>query len=361
MIIEKIKLTNFRNYKKIDLTFNKGLNLFYGSNGSGKTNLVEAIYFLSLTKSFRTNNELDLINLEENDFALINAYIEKGKNYKKIDVFISKNGKKISLDNKNITRISELSNEVNILYFLPRDVNLFKESPKVRRNFFNIAISKQFKEYLKLLNSYEKILKNRNELLKEENVDLKLLDVYTDQLISYSKNIYKYRKDYFLKLNVFLPDIYKKISMKQSLIHLVYLPFVNDLENYNSIAKEKYKEALENDLKNKRTTIGIHLEDFYILLDKKNITLYGSQGENRMAVLSLKLVPYFLINEKENKPIIILDDVLSELDEINKTNLLNFLKTFEQVFITSTYKIDQKDITNYLIKNNSVLKEETYD
>lgn len=361
MIIEKIKLTNFRNYKSLSLSFEKGINVFYGNNGSGKTNLAEAIYFISLTKSFRTSNELELINNESNDFALINSSIEKGRNFKKIDIYISKDGKKISIDNKNINRISLLSQEVNIIYFLPRDVNLFKESPRVRRNFFNIALSKQFSEYLKLLNDYEKVLKMRNEILKEENPNITLLDVYAEQLIAYSFKIYKYRKEYFNKINIFLPEIYQKISLKKSLIKLVYLPFVDDLSNYKDIALNKYKNALESDLKTKRTTIGIHLEDFYILLDNKNITLYGSQGENRMAVLSLKLVPYFLINEKENKPIVILDDVLSELDENNKLNLLNFLKVFEQVFITTTNKITMENITNFLVLNNNVSKEGSYE
>lgn len=361
MIIEKIKLTNFRNYKSLSLLFEKGINIFYGNNGSGKTNLAEAIYFLSLAKSFRTSSDLDLINNGINDFALINSYIEKGKNYKKIDIYISKDGKKISIDDKNINRISLLSQEVNVIYFLPRDVNLFKESPKIRRNFLNISLSKQFSEYLRLLNDYEKVLKLRNEILKEEHPDLTLLDVYADQLISYSIKIFQYRKEYFNKLNIFLPEIYQKISLKKSLIKLIYLPFINDLNNFKDIAKKKYKDALENDLKLKRTTIGIHLEDFFILLDNKNITLYGSQGENRMAVLSLKLVPYFLINEKENKPIVILDDVLSELDDNNKMNLLNFLKIFEQVFITSTKKINKENITNYFISNNNVSKEGSYE
>ena len=201
----------------------------------------------------------------------------------------------------------------------------------------------------------------RNEILKEENPNITLLDVYAEQLIAYSFKIYKYRKEYFNKINIFLPEIYQKISLKKSLIKLVYLPFVDDLSNYKDIALNKYKNVLKSDLKMKRTTIGIHLEDFYILLDNKNITLYGSQGENRMAVLSLKLVPYFLINEKENKPIVILDDVLSELDENNKLNLLNFLKVFEQVFITTTNKITMENITNFLVLNNNVSKEGSYE
>ncbi len=358
MIIEDIKLTNFRNYKNLSVSFTKGMNVFYGDNGSGKTNLAEAIYFLSLSKSFRTNNESDVINIEENNHALINAHISKGKNYKKIDIYITKDGKKISIDNKSVNKISTLSNEVNVIYFLPKDVNLFKESPKVRRNFFNISLSKQKEEYLKLLNDYEKVLKSRNELLKEDEPDLTLIDVYSDQLITYSEKIYKYRKEYFENINSYLPELYQKISMKKSSIKLIYLPFINDLSSYKELANEKYKDALENDLKLKRTTIGVHLEDFYILLDGKNITLYGSQGQNRMAVLALKLVPYFLIKEIEKKPIIILDDVLSELDDKNKMNLLNLLSNLEQVFITSTQKVELENIKNYLIKNNTVSKEE---
>lgn len=361
MIIKNLKLLNYRNYKKLTIDFNNKINVFYGRNGVGKTNIVEAIYYLSLTKSFRTNDELELIKINEKESLIqgrfnFNSLIDKG-----IEIYLSKEGKKISINNERINKISDLASLINIIYFIPKDVLLLKDSPKNRRKFLDISISRVNKEYLLNLSLYSKVLKDRNNLLKEEVINKDLLDIYTSKLIEYSEKIYKVRKEYIDELNKVISKVYFNISKKEDSLKIIYIPLIDENsgnKNYYEELYQKYKNNEENDIKSKRTTIGIHLEDFYITLNNKNVGSYGSQGENRLSVLSLKLSQYCLVNEEKNKPIIILDDVLSELDEIHKNNLLNYLNNeFNQVFITSTTPINYLNFENYLIKDQECYKE----
>lgn len=357
MIVESLTLENFRNFDSLELNFNKGINFIYGPNGSGKTNLVEAIYYLSLTRSFRTNNEDSLINLKTDNFK-IKARIcrDFGSNY--VYIFKNKEGKYIEINNKNIKKISEINKSTNCLIFSPKDVNLLKDLPKERRNFMNLLISKIDDEYLKDFIQFNKILKNRNAILKENSIDLKLLNVVTKQLIEVSKKLYSFRKRYLKKLDEALKNAYSKIAKDENkLIEIVYKPIIDNLKSFEEIATRMYKDSLEEDLKKKTTTIGVHKEDFMIKVNGKNVGIYGSQGENRIATLALKLAPYYL--KENNKPIIILDDVLSELDDKHQSNLLSMLKDFEQVFITSTFKIEniRENIRFFKIDNAKFVKE----
>lgn len=357
MIVQKIKLTNFRCYEKCEVEFSKGLNYIYGDNASGKTSLVEAIYYLSLARSFRTNKEKELIN-KNHDSATINSYMNYQNSNKEILISLMNNGKKIFINKKQINKISELSNLVNAICFIPKDVNLLKESPSQRRLFLNLSIAKTSKKYLELCINYEKLLHSRNELLKEDIINQNLLDVLTNQLISVSKEIYFYRKKYIDDLNKKINFVYKSITGKNETLKIIYKSFVSNYENYEVIAEKKYLESKENDLFRKVTNVGIHKEDFEILLNSRDVSKYGSQGENRIAVLSLKLTPYELIEDVDKKPIIILDDVLSELDKTNQENLLNYLQKMNQVFITSTNKITKENINYYFIDKTEIIKGE---
>lgn len=357
MIVQKIKLTNFRCYETIELEFKPGINYIYGDNASGKTSLVEAIYYLSLARSFRTIKDKELIN-KNNDSAIINASLKYIDSNKEIIISLMNNGKKIFVNKKQINKISELSNLVNAICFVPKDVNLLKESPSQRRLFLNLSIAKVSKKYLELCINYEKILHSRNELLKEEVINFDLFDVLTSQLISISKEIYFFRKKYIDNLNNKINFIYKSITGKDETIKVIYESFISNYENYEVIADKKYKESKEIDLLKKVTNIGVHKEDFKILLNSKDVSKYGSQGENRLSVLSLKLTPYELIEEDDKKPIIILDDVLSELDKTNQENLLKYLTNLNQVFITSTNKITNENINYYFINKTNIEKGE---
>jgi len=357
MIINSIKLINFRNYLKTSFSFTSGINFIYGDNASGKTSLVEGIYFLSLARSFRTNEDRNLIN-HDCAYASIIASLSVGETSKEIEVYLTSEGKKIAINKKQIHKISELSNVFNALYFIPKDVNLLKDQPKNRRLFLDLALSKISKNYLEEVTSYEKLLCQRNDLLKKYETDHDLLEVLTNQMIDVSREIYGYRSIYLKELNNAFNKIYQKISGSNDEVEIIYMPFINSLENYKELAQKEYQNSKELDIKKKQTTKGIHKEDFYILLRHKNVGIYGSQGENRLCVLALKLSPYELVDDYKSKPVVILDDVLSELDKNHQENLLNYLKKLSQVFITSTSKV-YIDKANYLeIKDGGLSKGE---
>lgn len=337
MIIERIKLVNFRNYLNDEFKFDKGINFIYGDNAIGKTNLVEGIYYFSLSRSFRTRNDNDLINKNACNFYLEGDFKKNNVSYVTKLVF-EKNVKKISINSKNIKKISELSNIVNVLSFIPADVDLLKNSPKNRREFLNSAIAKSNKIYIKLLLDFELLLKERNNLLKQDELDFNLISVVTRKLANISFEIYKIRKSFIKELEIEVCNVYKNIFLKEIQTNIEYLTF-NKKENYISEFIKIFEENLENDLKNNFTTQGIQKDDFSLKIDGKEIGKYGSQGENRIAALSLKLAIYNLSNE-DNKPILILDDILSELDSNNEKLLLNYLNNVEQVFITSTKKYE---------------------
>ncbi len=350
MIIKEIKLTNFRNFSNLNISFNDKINVIYGDNGKGKTNLIESIYYSSIARSFRIKDDKILIKYNSNSFVINSKFIINNS-IKKIDIEVSNDYKKILLNDKKINKISTLSKLVKIIYFYPKDVLLFKESPKSRRDYLNQSISQYDSRYLDLLIKYNNYLKERNKELKKEYPDDILLDVYSQKMCEISKNIYSYRKKYLEEINPFINYVYKKITSRDDVLKLEYMSFINDLNNYELKFNEIFKNSKEEDIKKKTTSKGIHLEDFVMLMNDKNISKYGSQGENRIAVLSIKLAPYFM--KKDESSIVLLDDVLSELDDDKKNNFLKLLEEFDQVFITNTNKIENENYSNYSIEDIS--------
>lgn len=305
-----------------------------GKNGSGKTNLVEAVYLLSLCKSWRTNDIRTLIN-KNSQSSFVRAYVRERGIDRKIEILLSGQGKKISLDDKPVKKLSELSNVANVIVFSPDDVNLMKGSPSSRRNFLDVSISKEFPEYLSMIGKYGKLLSERNAALKEMDVDRKYLDVLTSQMIALSEPITRYREKYISRLNKILSQLANSLYDENRNVLLVYKPFIKG-DNFINDAKKAYERNLENDIIRKMTNVGIHREDFSLLLDGNDISVYGSQGENRLASIALKISPFFLIEDIEKKPITILDDVYSELDARHSQRLTNLLKKLGQVFVTTT-------------------------
>ena len=349
MIIKSIKLKNFRNHSYLSYEFKPGINIFVGNNGVGKTNIVEAIYYLSIARSFRTQLDSDLIK-DGKDIAEINSVVQEGEISRKIRILFTSQGRQVSINGKTAKKLSELSKCVNVVLFEPKDVLLFRAgSPKARRNFLDINISKKNPVYLDYISRYEKVLKQRNNILKSDNVDELLLQTTTDLLIELSKPIIQMRSAYVKDINDILIKIARALTGEEKPIELHYQPFVKVDDNYLETAKEAFKRALEGDLKRKATSIGIHREDFSATLKDKDIGEFGSQGENRLVALALKLSPYFLIEDKDKRPVVVLDDVMSELDKNHKARLINLLSKFEQVFITAT-KLEVKNATQYTIK-----------
>ena len=351
MLIKKISLKNFRNHQSLAFEFSDRLNVLTGDNAVGKTNVVEAIHYLSLGKSFRTERDTELIKRNA-EFSQIDAVILEGDLSRKIRIIITKEGRKVMINGKNVAKLSELSKCVNVILFQPKDVMLFNGPPKDRRNFLDISISKKYNLYLDSISRYDKILKERNELLKSDNIDRTLLDIQTELLVKISGSIISYRQQYVKDINDILNKITRALTGDNRKFELHYNPYVRYDDNFLNNARNAFKRAEESDFKHKQTSIGTHREDISISLNGRDIATYGSQGENRIAALALKLSPYFLIEDKDKKPIVVLDDVMSELDPMNQERLIKFLRKFNQVFITGT-KLDIPDCNHLLINKQT--------
>ena len=335
MFVKRINLHNYRNHKSRELTFSPGINVITGENAIGKTNIVEALYYLSLARSFRGVDDDELITHEE-DYSEIDAEVHEGQIKRNIHILITKKGRSVVVNGKKVSKLSDLTKVVNVLLFEPKDVMLFRGSPKERRNFLDVNLSKKYPAYLDYISHYNKALTNRNEILKANNVDKNLLDSSTELLVKYAGPIVEYRLKYVKDITDILIKIARTLTGEENKIEIVYRPFVPFTNDFKTSALEAFNRSLDNDLRQKATTIGIHREDFSVRLNDREIATYGSQGENRLVALALKIAPYFLIEDKDKRPVVVLDDVMSELDKTHQTQLIKFLKKLGQVFITAT-------------------------
>ena len=347
MIVKSLKLEKFRNHDYLTYQFQPGLNIISGPNGAGKTNIVEALYYLSVAKSFRIGDNEGLV-LKGKNHGEIYAEISEGNITRKIRVVLTPTDHQIFINEKS-SRVLELAKVVNVILFEPKDVLLFRGSPRARRNFLDVSLSKKSFSYLENITRYNKVLKERNELLKGENVDKTLLDTTTEMLVKLSSVIVAYREKYVKDINDILNKITRALTGEDNKFEIIYKPFIESSVDFQSKALEAFKKAEEGDLRRKVTSIGVHREDFSVNLNGRDIGEYGSQGENRLAALALKLSPYFLIEDRDKRPIIVLDDVMSELDQNHRLRLIEFLKKFEQVFITAT-RLEVAGANHYQIK-----------
>ncbi len=354
MHVSQIRLKNFRGYYSLSLDFSSGMNVFVGKNASGKTNLLEAIHYLSFAKSFRGVEDKELIQNKASK-AIINAEVVNDEGRKTIDVLITENGKKILVNDKGISKLSTLSKITNVIVFTPTDVNIFRGSPKDRRSYLDINISKINPIYSESINLVENLIKERNEILKLDKLDTKQLDIVTDQLIKAEKEVIIMRQEFVTSLNKVISKVASELKGEDSKVKVIYFPYIKITNDYLNDAKKLYQDNLENDLKRKATTVGVHREDFILTLNGKDISVQGSQGENRLMAISLKLSPYFLVDDKSKHPIVALDDVMSELDDVHQKRLIKFLRKLDQVFITSTkLTIDHASI--YEIDNHHAIR-----
>ena len=362
MKINTLKLVNFRNYSLVNLNFNNGLNIIYGNNGVGKTNLVEAIYTLSLTKSFRTNSDRYLIKNSEVS-TKIEGEVEKD-NITNYQVIINKEGKKVKIDNNIKSRISDYIANINIILLEPDEQIIFDTSPAVRRKILNIEISQLQKDYILLLNNYNKVLKQRNFYLRElyinGNKSLNYLDILTHSLIDYGLKIYKYRLDFINNINKYINSHYRDIFEQGELV----IKYVSDYKNKNvEEIFNIYKKNYNKEVINGKTSYGIHHDDLIFNLDGKNIIELGSNGQRKNAILAFKLSEIDVFKEKNNDyPILILDDIFSALDNKKIKNIVKKLDKNIQTFITTTDlgKVDKKllnDAKIYKVTDGEIKEE----
>lgn len=337
MKLNSIKIVNFRNYEDIKYEFDDYINIIYGKNGVGKTNLVEAIYVLALTKSFRTNNDKNLIKKGEIS-TKIEGVVKKENTKNNYQVIINKEGKKVKIDNNIQSRISDYIANILVIVLEPEEQTIFKEAPSSRRKLINIAISELKKEYLILLNNYNKVLKQRNFYLRESfingNRSKEYLNILTDSLVTYGLKIYSIRNEFINKINSYIKDYYLDIFGYGELL----IKYDSD---YNNKTKEEiikmYDKNYNRELGIGKTLFGIHHDDLIFLLDNKNISEYGSNGQQKNAILSFKLAEIEVIKDEINEyPILILDDIYSALDNSKIKNIMSKINSNIQTFITTT-------------------------
>ena len=317
-MIKKIELSNIRLFKNISFNFNKNIVVFKGRNAIGKTTILESIYFSILLKSPRTNNDSDLISFNEK-FGVIKVF--SNKEYK----VVINESKKAFINGVEVKVLKDYIGLNNVVMFSPNDLELINGSPSDRRKFLDINISQISKQYINNLNEYKKILKMRNDILKSENIDRVLLDVTTKNLIDLAKPIIKFRYEFIKELNDNL------VNLSKDKIVIEYSPSTT----IKSI-EEDFNKSLDNDIFNKLTNKGPHRDDIKFLVDDK-YAIYASQGQIRTICLSIKLALIKIIKKyKKNNPIVLLDDVLSELDDERKNRLFEVLDSSYQIFISTT-------------------------
>ena len=355
MWINKIKINNFRNYNKEEINLKENTNVFYGENAQGKTNIIEAIFLCSMGKSFRAKKDTEMILLNEQK-ATIEIEFQKLDRDGKIKIELS-NKKNVYINGIKIKKLSELLGNINVVIFTPDDINILKGGPQNRRRFLDIMISQLKPNYMYNLNLYLKTLEQRNNYLRqirEENKKEELLEIWDEKLSEYAINIYNYRKEFINKINNKIKNIHQEITDNKEEIEVEYITECTSKEEYLNLLKQRRKLDIIKGF----TTKGVHRDDFVIYINKKRLEIYGSQGQHRTAILSLKLSELNIIEEEiGEKPILLLDDFMSELDEKRRNHFLNKIEN-TQVIITCTDKIDieNKNILIYNVKEGKVIR-----
>ena len=337
MFVKRIELKDFRNYKDLDVSFNKNVNIFIGNNAQGKTNLLESIYLNSMARSFKTSKDKELIRFGS-DFCRMRTTAFFDDDEHTTEIVITKDGKKgIKLDGVRIKKTSELLERIFIIIFSPEDMKIVKDEPEKRRRFIDRELCQIKPGYYSDLSSYKKVLKQRNMYLKEREIDTSVLDIWDYELARYGSRIIRRREEFIKKISEISSDIHQRISggLENLIIHYeANVPY----SGWESTETEFYKileKSREDDIRNRTTGHGPHKDDLKIEADGIDLRKFGSQGQQRTAALSLKLSEIRLIEaETGEKPILLLDDVLSELDNERQSYLISSLGE-NQMFITT--------------------------
>lgn len=354
MYIEKIKLNNFRNYESLEINLNKNINIIFGDNAQGKTNILEAIFLSSLGKSFRTNKEKEMVKFNS-EKLLVEIFYQKKDRDGKVKIEIG-NKKQISLNGIKIKKLSELLGNINIVIFTPEDINILRDGPAKRRRFLDMMIGQLRPNYVYNLNMYLKTIEQRNNYLRqirEENKPEEMLEIWDEKLAEYSEKIYNYRKEFIEKILNKINEIHSGITDEKETLEIEYLSNCARKDEYLKILKERRKLDIIKGF----TTKGVHRDDFVIYINGKEVNIYGSQGQNRTVVLSLKLAELNVIYDEIGEyPVFLLDDFMSELDEKRRKNFLNNIKD-TQVILTGTEKINLTNLEYnlYNVKNGNIV------
>ncbi len=334
MVIQSLELSNFRNYDFLNIVFDKGTNILYGDNAQGKTNILEAIYLCATTKSHKGSKDKDIVKFGQEE-GHIRTYVKKDGQDIRIDMHLRKNKTKgIAIDGTRIKKASELLGIMNVVFFSPEDLSIIKNGPSERRRFVDMELCQLDPMYLHHLNQYNKIVNQRNRLLKDMWADETLketLDVWDLQLAMYGEQIIRRRREFIGQLNEILYGIHKNLSGGKEELQIRYEPDCKEEE-----LSEKLKKNRDRDIRLKQTSAGPHRDDFSFMTGEIDIRKFGSQGQQRTAALSLKLSEIELVKQMtKDTPILLLDDVLSELDANRQNYLLNSIGDI-QTIVTCT-------------------------
>ncbi|MBE6157703.1 MAG: DNA replication/repair protein RecF [Firmicutes bacterium] len=366
MKITKINLINFRNYDSVSLKLGENMNIFIGDNAQGKTNILESIVILALTKTHRVGVSPNIIKFNKKK-AKISGVVRKDKIITKLGVEITEDKKIQQVNNKEIRKVSDYISNLNVIVFTPDDLDIIKGSPNIRRNLLNIELSQMSKIYLNTYNEYNKLLKTRNEYLKilfnNSIADVNYLDIITDKLIEKAIIIYQKRKEFIDMINDSIDNYYKEIS-NDSGLRVEYVPNIDiddyEYENLRKKLKHTYKKKYKKELNYGMTLYGPHRDDFNFILNANNLKFFGSQGQQKVAILAYKLseIPIFK-NMCNTSPILLLDDIFSELDVKKRNKLLKLVSNDLQSIITTTdlRSINKKyleDAYIYTVKNGNI-------
>lgn len=348
MYIDSIQLKNYRNYESLELNFDQGTNILYGDNAQGKTNILESLYLCGTTKSHRGSKDREIIRFDQ-DESHIRMKLHKNQIPYQIDMHLKKNKSKgIAIDGIPIKRAGELFGIINIVFFSPEDLNIIKNGPGERRRFIDSELCQLDKIYLSDLSSYNRVLNQRNQLLKDlwQRPDLKgTLDVWDEQLAFYGSRIVKKRNEFVDDLNSIIVEIHGNLTGDKENLELTYEPSTK-MENFSDILKR----CRERDIKFKMTSFGPHRDDLCVKANGIDIRRYGSQGQQRTSALSLKLSEIHLVKRViHDTPVLLLDDVLSELDSSRQNYLLNSIHDIQALitctgldeFVNNRFRINQ--------------------
>lgn len=371
MRIKRLKVENFRNLEKLDIEFSDGVNIIYGNNAQGKTNIIESIYIFSFGKSFRANKDIELLKFDK-EYFLSNIEIMKKDRELEMDFGFDKisNKKMIKVNGVIQKKISDIIGKLNVVVFKPEDIKIVTDAPSVRRKYIDYLISSISKGYLENITKYKKVLEERNNLLKEIKIKLKgnrvlekndedFLDVYDKLLSKLNCEIYNERKRIIEKINDYIYGIHLKLTENYINNEKLHIKYVSNVEEdiqkmYNDLIKSRL-----NDINKGYTSFGIHRDDYIISINSLDVSIYGSQGQKKSSIISLKLSELKVIEEViGEKPVLLLDDYMSELDERRRLKFLDIIEDI-QIIITTTHKIsiEGKENTYFYVDNGKIERE----
>ncbi len=362
MYLEKLELKHFRNYEDVNVAFSPQVNVLIGKNAQGKTNLLESIYVLAMARSHRTSNDREMVTFKK-DAALIRGGVHQRLGNTKLELLISRKGKKAKVNHLEKARLSQYIGQLNVILFAPEDLALVKGAPSVRRRFIDMEFGQIDALYLHALTEYRAVLRQRNKYLKElqtkKATDKVYLEILSEQLSESGSQIIFKRLEFLQELEKYADKLHNQITQGKEHLQFQYESTLKEYQGKNVVELkqsliEQYKTMMDKEIFQGTTLLGPHRDDVRFMLNDKNVQVYGSQGQQRTAALSVKLAEIDLMKEKTHEyPILLLDDVLSELDGARQTHLLKTIQNKVQTFLTTP---GLSDVAQQLINKPKIFR-----